>query len=143
MPITFDEKPETTPHATADAQGRYVLPVPEALSHLPPHGNSGIVWAHAPGHRINAASAHAALTGKAEPVDLILGPATDTVVRVFGPDGRPVAGAVVEPFHFKTPRAYDIVPAAMLPAVRAVTDAGGRARAPRHAARGLLHRPGH
>jgi RNA polymerase sigma factor (sigma-70 family) len=130
MPITFDEKPETTPHTTADAQGRYVLPVPQALSHLPPRGNSGIVWAHARGHRINAAGAHAALNGKAESVDLTLGPATDTSFVILGPDGRPVAGAVVEPFHFKTPRAYDIVPAAILPAVRAVTDAAGRAVLP-------------
>jgi RNA polymerase sigma factor (sigma-70 family) len=127
MPITFDEKPEATPHATADAQGRYVLPVPAAWSRLPRHELRGIVWAHASGHQINAANAYAALTGKARSVDLTLGPATDTSFVVFGPDGRVVAGAVVEPFHFKTPRAYDLVPPAMLPAVRAVTDASGRA----------------
>ncbi len=127
MPISLDEKPETTPHATADGQGRYTLPVPETWNRTPQTLRGGVVWAFARGHRINAASAYAALSGKHESVDLTLGTATDTSFVVIGPDGRPLAGAVVEPLHFKTSRAYDIPPRAMLPTIRAVTDSGGRA----------------
>jgi RNA polymerase sigma factor (sigma-70 family) len=130
MPITFEETPETTPHATTDNQGRYALPVPEGSSKLPISRRHWIVWAHAPGHRIATARAQDPLLGQKGPVDLTLGSASDTGFRVLGPDGRPVAGAVVEPFHFKTQRAYDILPKAMSPAVRAVTDASGRARLP-------------
>src|SRR5262249_35924380 len=78
MPITFAERPEATPHATADAQGRYALPVPESWSRQPPHERSAIIWAHASGHRFGAANATAAVTGKAASVDMTLGPATDT-----------------------------------------------------------------
>ncbi len=130
MPIGFDEQPETTPHSTTDARGHYDLPVPEAWARLPLHQKSVVVWSYAPGHQINAANAHAALHGEARSVNLTLGPATDTSFVVYGPDGRTLAGAVVEPLHFKTPRAYDLVPKAMMPSIRAVTDAAGRAQLP-------------
>jgi RNA polymerase sigma factor (sigma-70 family) len=131
LPTSFDERPETTPHATADARGHYVLTVPEDWRRRPRHQQAGVVWAHAPGHRIDTANAYAALIGQSEAVDLVLGPATDTSFVVFGPDGRPVTGAVVEPYHVKTPiNAYLFPPSALLPAIRAVTDANGRALLP-------------
>ena len=71
-------------------------------------------------------------------MDLTLGPATDTSFLVLGPDGRPVAGAVVEPFHFKTPMAYNFPPRSMLPQVRGVTDAAGRAGLPALPREGLM-----
>jgi RNA polymerase sigma factor (sigma-70 family) len=131
MQVGFENADDTTSHATADALGRYALPVPGAWSRTPPHARHGIVWAHASGHRINTASAYAALSGKAESLDLTLGPATDTSFVVFGPDGRPVADALVEPHHVLTPiNAYLYPPRAMLPAIRAVTDGTGRALLP-------------
>ena len=79
MPISFEDKPETTPHATADDQGHYALPVPEAWNRLPMRrvgtGSSGpmppATGSPRPGLR--------RLSGKPESVDLTLGPATDTV----------------------------------------------------------------
>ncbi len=132
MPIRFDDRPETIPHSTTDAQGHYALPVPEAWARLPLHQQlwSLVVWSYAPGHQINGASAHAALHGEARSVNVTLGPATDTSFVVYGPDGRTLAGAVVEPLHFRTPRGYDLVPGAMMPSIRAVTDATGRAQLP-------------
>ena len=131
LQVGGDDVTETTSHARADAQGHYVLPVPGAWSRTPPHQRMGLVWAHAAGHRINSASADSALIGKADSVDLTLGPATDTSFVVFGPDGRPVAGAVVEPHHFLTPiNLYTSPPAAMQPSIRAITDASGHAALP-------------
>ena len=130
LPVTFSNNDVDTSHALTDAQGRYTLKVPDAWESTPQHQREWIVWAFAPGHRIATASAHEALTGKPQAVDMTLGPATDTAFLVLGPDGRPVAGAVVEPFHFKTPMAYNFPPRAMLPRLRAVTDAAGRAACP-------------
>ena len=56
-----------------------------------------------PGHRIASANASLALSGKPESVDLTLGQVTDTSFIVVGPDGRPAAGAVVEPYTIRTP----------------------------------------
>ncbi len=131
MQVGFEDSDDASAHTTTDAQGRYVLPVPATWDRTPMHARQGIVWAHASGHRMNTASAYAALSGKAKSVDLVLGPATDTSFVVFGPDGRPVAGAVVEPHLVLTPvNAYMFPPRAMQPAIRAVTDADGRAALP-------------
>ena len=89
------------------------------------------IWAYANGHQIATANVYEHLSsGKAEPVDLTLGSATDTSFLVLGPDGRPLAGAVVEPYHFKTPVAYENPPRTMLPVLRGITDATGRALLP-------------
>jgi RNA polymerase sigma factor (sigma-70 family) len=126
----FDGPERSTAQATTDAQGHYTLVVPEIWAKTPQHERGHTVWAHAAGHQISTASAYQALAGKAGPVDVTLGPATDTSFVVVGPDGRPVAGAVVEPFNFKTRRMYEIPPHSMLPVVRGITDATGRAQLP-------------
>ena len=127
----FDETDQSTAQATTDEQGHYALAVPEIWGKRPEHERRHVVWAHAAGHQISTANAYQALSGKAVPVNVTLGPATDTSFLVVGPDGRPVAGAVVEPFHFKTASAsYEFPPPSVLPAVRGITDATGRAQLP-------------
>jgi len=131
MLVKFDEPDQSTARATTDADGHYTLPVPELWFRMPQHARRWIVWAHAKGHQIATANAGRSLSsGKAEPVDLTLGSATDTSFLVLGPDGRPLAGAMVEPFHVKTPMAYDIPPQSMLPFLRGLTDTTGRALLP-------------
>ncbi len=131
LPVKFDDTPEMTPHATSDAQGRYTLSLPARWKDQPVPQRNFILWAYARDHRLAAATAWKTLTEKTpEPVDITLGPATDTAFRVIGPDGRPALGATVEPYHFKTPRAYEFVPATLLWLVRASTDASGRAALP-------------
>jgi Carboxypeptidase regulatory-like domain len=130
LPVTTIDRDDTTSHATTDAQGRYALKVPDAWQQTPQHQRVGIVWALAPGHQLATASAYKALEGEPKSVDLTLGPETDTAFLVLGPDGRPVARAVVEPFHFKTSMAYNFPPGPMLPELRAITDASGRAALP-------------
>jgi RNA polymerase sigma factor (sigma-70 family) len=138
MPTRFDDGADTSPHATTDARGSYVLAVPRAWGRLPIHERQWIVWAHASDHRLGAANAWEALSGKPRSVDLTLGQATDTSVVVLGPDGLPVAGAAVEPYQISTPiNAYMPPPAAVLRAIRSVTDPAGRARLPAIAREGF------
>jgi RNA polymerase sigma factor (sigma-70 family) len=129
MPIWYDDDADRTSHATADARGNYLLPIPESWFRAPLHERQSIVWAYASGHRLASADARMALSGKPGSVDLALGPAsTDTSFIVLAPDGRPAAGAVVEPSHILAPNGvYVPPPAVMLPVIRSVTDRTGRA----------------
>jgi RNA polymerase sigma factor (sigma-70 family) len=120
-------------HGTTDGQGRYLMPVPEGR--LPKledarFGLVGLIWAHAPGHQMAMANAGHALATKAQSVDMILGSAADTEFLVLDPEGKPVAGAIVEPRGVKTPinLIYSAAPEFILPVLRAVTGADGRAR---------------
>jgi RNA polymerase sigma factor (sigma-70 family) len=140
LPIKSDETDQSTARATTDADGHYTLAVREPWDKLPLHARHWSVWAHAKGHQIATANAYQALSAaQAGPVELTLGSATDTSFLVLGPDGRPLNGAVVEPYHIKTPVMYEIPPRTMLPLLRAVTDANGRALLPALRREGLLN----
>jgi hypothetical protein len=91
-----------------------------------------IVWAYASGHAIGTASASDQLFGAepAKPFTIELPPAGDLSFVVLLPNGKPAVGARVEPEHFKTQRAYDFVPRALVDVVAAKTDAEGRAAMP-------------
>jgi RNA polymerase sigma factor (sigma-70 family) len=124
-----------TNHGTTDGQGRYRMPVPEGMRPAPEDRRFGLlvlVFAHARDRRIAMANAREALYRKAQSVDLTLGPLTDTEFLILGPDGKPVAGATVEPGGIKTPigLTLDSPPEFLLPKLQAVTDADGRARLP-------------
>ena len=137
MPVWFESKADRTSHAMSDRRGNYVLKVHADWARAPLHERQPVVWAYAPGHRIALVNAGLALSGKPESVDLTLGPVTDTTFIVFGPDGRPAAGAVVEPYQILAPYAYVPPPAAMLPSIRSVADDTGRASLPAIAREGF------
>ncbi len=115
--------PIGTPHATSDAQGNYVLMLPATWVQVPENQGQWIVWAHARNRRIAMANAWAALFDKPGSVNLTLGPVTDTSFVVLGPDGRPLASAVVEPHLIRAPNnCYLTPPTDMQKTIRATTD---------------------
>jgi RNA polymerase sigma factor (sigma-70 family) len=130
---TLTERP--TGHGTTDGQGRHLMPVPEGSRPPPKDRRFGLlvlVWAYAPGHQLATANAWKALYREAQSVDLTLGPLTDTEYLVLGPQGKPVAGASVEPREVLTPTGltYDAAPKFIVPILQAVTGDDGRARVP-------------
>ncbi len=130
MQTSFDETDGTLGHGTTDAQGRVLMPIP-AFWRQHPEDKFGLIWAHAPGRHMATANAWKALAGKVESVELILGPPADTALLVLDPEGHAVAGASVEPRLVKTPVVhYCEAPRFILPSLRAVTGADGRARLP-------------
>jgi RNA polymerase sigma factor (sigma-70 family) len=96
MQTSLEESDGTLGHGTTDAQGRALMPVP-ALWRQHPEDKFGLIWAHAQGHHMATANAWKALVGKAESVELTLGPSADTAFLVLDPEGHAVAGATVEP----------------------------------------------
>ena len=132
LPFFLKAIDDGTVHAVADDQGRFSLPVSEECLKVERVAPRATVWAFAAGRSIGSARAHNALMGD-DPAEIIitLRAATDTAFTVVGPDGRPVAGARVEPSHVMGPsNSYDIPPKGMLPLVGGVTDDRGRARLP-------------
>jgi hypothetical protein len=111
------------------------MPVPEGWRPPPKDRRFGplvLVWAHARGHQLATANAWKAFYREAQSVDVTLGPLTDTEFLVLDPEGKPVAGATVEPREVLTPigLTYSLASKFILPILEAVTDADGRARVP-------------
>ncbi len=89
------------------------------------------IWCYAPGKQIAAASAYRALKGDGDqPIIITLKNATDTAFTVTGPDDLPIAGARVEPWHYLTPTAYQIVPLALRQIIGGETDVKGHVAMP-------------
>lgn len=119
-------------HSKTDLQGRVSLEIPAAwFREIPTFRITAVVWAYAPGRCINTASAYKPLfkDDKSE-LEIKLGPESDLSFIVQSPDGKPVAGAAVSPYHVETEVAFMIVPDELLPLVGAKTDANGLAALP-------------
>ena len=69
--------------------------------------------------------------GDRDEVQIRLGPSTDTAFRIVDPQGAPIKGATVEPWHWKVPNyAYDIPPDDIRAATQGISDADGIAKLP-------------
>jgi beta-lactamase regulating signal transducer with metallopeptidase domain/protocatechuate 3,4-dioxygenase beta subunit len=117
---------------TFDGSDPFHLNFPETWVAENPIHRHPIVWAYSPGHAIGTARAHDQLFGSkiGQPLKMSVPPAEDLSFVVLLPDGQPAVGAKVLPWHFKTPRAYDIVPSQLAELVAGTTDAAGRAAMP-------------
>ena len=120
-----------TIEGTSDTQGRFALEAPAAWKpRRSTRPLADMVWVLAPGKNLKAVQATGGTEAVFAHVDLqiSLESATDFDYRVTDERGRPLAGAVVEPLHYRTPRGYEILPAGALELLRRTTDASGRVR---------------
>jgi len=115
-----------------DDGGRFRVPVPDeadaSRAALPL-----AVWAHRPGHGVNAAGVSRQKPPAEGAVTVQLGPPAHLDVRVLGPGGAPVAGAVVVPLMLRIERGLPLASTFMPPdelaaRLSARTDADGRGR---------------
>ncbi|HEX4070024.1 MAG TPA: M56 family metallopeptidase, partial [Planctomycetaceae bacterium] len=120
-----------TIEGTSDAQGRFALEAPAAWkprlwSRVP----ADVLWVLAPGKDLKVVRATDGLTvdGKEPGLVIPLAPATETEYEIRDEQGHPVAGALVEPWHFRTPRSYEYVPTGLRELVRRTSDQSGRSR---------------
>jgi hypothetical protein len=123
----------------ADASGRFVIRVPAKWLEQQRFVPRWLVWAYSPGYQLKAVSAHALIFKKStEELKIALAPATDTSFVILDPDGTPLPGAVVEPWHVRFNSSYDIVPEDLSRLVRGMTDSSGRAKLPAVPLKGFL-----
>jgi len=116
---------EHVQYAKADSQGQFSLEVPSAwLAQLPL-----TLWAYAAGHQLGRGNVE--LSGSASNLTIRLAPATDTSFVVSDPEGRPCAGALVEPYYIRNGRGNnEPLPDELLARVGARTDTEGRVKLP-------------
>jgi len=119
-------------NTTTDAQGRFTLELPGAwltdkwITRL-----LWVLWVYDPRHSLGVANAGAAiLHGDPAEITVEVGPTSDVSFVVLKPDGQPLPGATIEPLHFQTAVACDIVPEELMRHFRTTTDAKGCARFP-------------
>ncbi len=112
----FGEDAETRAEVETDAEGRFSIDAP-------PEGDRTrqlMLWAFAPGPRVAISVLGNRPKGDERSIRLTLAPPWKTPVRVFGSDGKAVAGAKVRPPLINWP-------AALGERLEATTDAEGRA----------------
>ena len=98
--------PRVVARAKSDARGRFTLDRPASLKGDVNSEDSPVLWAAKPGLRIAATRFRGELPGPDEPLRVVLEPPGRARVRVEGPDGRPVGGAVVLPARLWSHRTY-------------------------------------
>jgi len=120
-------------HATSDAEGRFNVPVsPFSDRDVKRTGRPyflDALWAYAAGHQLNSANAANQLFGRDKSdVVLQLAPAAHTAFVILAPEGKPLAGALVEPDFVRSQTAAGgEPPEEARSAVAARTDANGQA----------------
>ncbi len=112
--------------ATADAEGRFHLEVPLAEG-IGPVVSDGVLWAYRPGSLVASLPVFRGTLPPGLPARLVVSPAARTAFEVHDPNGRPLAGARIEPRVLN--RRFVSVPDGLAEriAVETVTDARGRA----------------
>ena len=86
--------------ATTDETGQFSFRVPSEWAEPEPAPSMWTVWCHAPGHQLTITSTPARLNRDDNPpIKLTLDPASDTSLVIEAPDGSPISGARVEPYH--------------------------------------------
>ena len=131
MPAWDPVRKRPPSHTTTDSHGRFIVPVPRVserdLQRLWPY-SAWTLWAYAAGHRLTTGGAGDQIFGLDKAAIVIrLGPAAGTPFVILGPDGQPLAGALVEP-NFVTRKEFaGEPPDEIKSAVAARTNSEGRA----------------
>jgi protocatechuate 3,4-dioxygenase beta subunit len=115
----------------SDEQGRFSMSTPD-VAPLRITSISDALWVLKEGKQLATISAGSLRPRDAKTPDLIvrLEPETDTSFVVQSTDQEPVAGAAVEPWHFRNHQGYAIVPPEIRKILTATTDDEGRVRMP-------------
>ena len=114
-------------HVKSDSQGRFILEVPAAwVAAMVPNSPTSL-WAYAAGHQLGITRGHRlSFARDASDLEIRLKPATDTSFVVLDPAGKPLAGALVQPYYVTN----EPTPEEVLRHVEARTDNEGRAKFP-------------
>ncbi len=127
-------KEQLTVKGTSDAEGRFTLEAPAAWKpQQPARVPADMLWVFAPGKELTVVRATKPAGDnkekeKGSPLMVSLAPASETEYTVVDETNRPVAGAVLEPWHYLTARRYDFVLSGIRDLLRRTTDASGRVR---------------
>lgn len=129
LPLRY--RPHQVAQAKTDKTGRFELKFPADWLSPRLTGSSWTIWAYAAGHGIATISPFKTIReNTGDDVEIKLRPEGNVRFKVLTPAGEPVAGALLEPRHYKTQVAFDLVPEEMLSSVSVRTEDDGIALLP-------------
>jgi RNA polymerase sigma factor (sigma-70 family) len=111
----------------ADAEGRFSLELPPVDGSWPGTVGTGTVWAYRPGSLVATIPVYRGALPRGLPLRLAVGPSGGAHFEVHDPDGKPVAGARIEPQRLGRHNAHVPDRLAELIGAETVTNARGRA----------------
>lgn len=131
LPLTHSAKDEgRLVQDVSDEDGRFLMSVPTEWIKPDDYASHYVLWCLHSEQRLAAVGVYKQLAkGSTEAIRIELEPSTDTGFLVTNTAGEPVAGALVEPWHFLL-GSYDIIPYSFRQAIGATTDEQGRVRLP-------------
>jgi beta-lactamase regulating signal transducer with metallopeptidase domain len=114
-------------HVKSNSQGRFTVEVPPAwVARMIPNSSTSL-WACAAGRQLGTKSGqHFNFEGDASDQVIRLKPAAETSFIVVDPEGKPLAGALLQPYYVT----YEPTPPEILRRIEARTDADGRVKIP-------------
>ena len=117
--------------AVTDEAGLFTLRVPTAWIEPGARTMPGVIWCYAPDHRIAAVSAFDRIEERSDtPIEIVLGPSTDTRFEVKNLEGDSIRGARVEPMHLLFGTSGCDIPSPLRKIISATTDDRGIALLP-------------
>lgn len=129
LPLRYE--PRRVVEGKTDDSGQFELKLPGDWLSPRAVGSGWTIWAYSPGSGIATDSPFDVIRGKNQrEIEIKLPPEADVGFKVLTPAGKPLAGALVQPQHYKTSVAFNLVPEEMLSSVGARTDASGVATLP-------------
>jgi beta-lactamase regulating signal transducer with metallopeptidase domain len=128
----FFTQREFTVEGATDMEGHFQMQAPSDWKPRPPQRRpADALWILAPGKDLKVVDATDALVDGDKPSHLVvhLERATDTTYQIKDSQGRPVIGALVEPWHFHTlGHRFAFLPEVVREALKGITDNLGRVR---------------
>jgi RNA polymerase sigma factor (sigma-70 family) len=113
--------------ARADDLGRFSLELPPVDAAWLGMVGSGTLWAYRPGSYVATMPVYRGALPAGLPLRMVVGPSARALFEVRDPDGKPVAGARIEPMGLERYNAHVPDRLAELIGAETVTDAQGRA----------------
>jgi RNA polymerase sigma factor (sigma-70 family) len=111
----------------ADEDGRFSLDLPPVDGAWPGTVGTGVLWAYRPRSRVGTIPIHWGSSPRGLPQRLAIGPSCGALFEIHTPDGKPVAGARIEPQRVDRHNAHVPDRLAELIGAETITDARGRA----------------
>ncbi len=125
LPLDFN--PRRTMQAFTDDAGHFEFKIPVDWLHGKPKETAWTLWAYAPGFSFASENVGRVVVGSAKELDfkITLPSEEKTSFKILTPKGDPVRDALVQPYHYLTPVAYEYIPQEFLKIIGSRTNAEG------------------
>jgi len=125
LPLDFN--PRRAMQASTDDAGQFEFKIPVDWLHGKPKETAWTLWAYAPGFSFASENVGRVVVGSLKELvfKITLPSEEKTSFKILTPKGDPVRDALVQPYHYLTPVAYEYIPQEFLKIIGSRTNAEG------------------